>query len=711
MTPVGHSLETETPPVNSLGSQPPALSCPEQFNPKYINRAWALITQGDGAPREVRILKTEKGTVSGIFTRGADVAKAIEPWNGVQSIYLTVNPLRPEMLARANVGKLSLYTRDTTTDGDIASRTWIIIDIDPKTPVKGVSATDVEQAYAIEARDILAGWLRSEYGFPEPVRGQSGNGGRLLYRIELPNDTETTDLIKRCLKALALTWDSAQVEIDKSVFNASRIDKVWGTLAVKGTATDDRPHRRAYLDRVPKVVGVVTRGQLEELAAMVPASEPRSSMKRAGAGADFPRLFEAIQTEGLYLKALDDKHYITCPWKDAHTTPDTETGTEIREPSEANNFAGGFKCQHSHCAERRIGDLYARFVPRVDVAEAPPVDVVTDDALIVWGPVYDVATWNTWDVPKVEFIVQGLLPRRGTMWVSGLPKQGKSLFVLYTGLCLACQRKTVADHFDVLIRKRILYVVKEDSAGRVQERIGDILSAWDGATPEPGFFTLRVRPSGFDLSSPSHFEQLREECQKAGAQIVVIDTWTASSVRAAPQNPQQQSQLAQGVVQLAQNIDGLVIVVDHTRKNRPDGTSLSSADIYGPSQKWQAAETILMLAGTQQERRLEAFIEGKDADTQRVFLDVSPRGSGAEKFTYGGSVEAATKARVERGQNNRERIFDVVAAAGDKGLTRAQVMTAVDLGKSAVADHLSALVKGDRVRTKQGIYRVEGAPF
>jgi hypothetical protein len=341
----------------------PTLRCPAKFSSKYIQRAWALIAR-DGAPREVRILKTERdGTVSGIFTDPEQVAAAIASWDGVTSIYLTVNPLKPEMLARENVGKLTRWTKDTTADADIASRAWLIIDVDPVPPVKHVSATENEQALAIEVRDRLAEWLTEQYGFPAPIRGRSGNGGRLLYAIELPNDAASTDLIRQCLQALDLHWTTkGSVEIDTSVFNASRVDKVWGTMAMKGGSTDERPHRRAYLDVVPAEILLVPREQLEQLAALVPAKPTRQVRASVNAGRDFPELLAAIQAQGLYLKQVGSDHFITCPWRSEHTVESGDSETKLFEPSADNGYAGGFRCQHGHCTKRRIADVYALFI-------------------------------------------------------------------------------------------------------------------------------------------------------------------------------------------------------------------------------------------------------------------------------------------------------------------------------------------------------------
>jgi hypothetical protein len=62
---------------------------------------------------------------------------------------------------------------------------------------------------------------------------------------------------------------------------------------------------------------------------------------------------------GLYLEAMrgaESGHRIICPWHNGHTAQDT-TGTAYWEPSEENDWRGGFKCHHGSCKERDIGDL------------------------------------------------------------------------------------------------------------------------------------------------------------------------------------------------------------------------------------------------------------------------------------------------------------------------------------------------------------------
>jgi hypothetical protein len=66
-----------------------------------------------------------------------------------------------------------------------------------------------------------------------------------------------------------------------------------------------------------------------------------------------PRLSGA----GIYLGPIAGKpgwHRIICPWKYTHTDPQAIGGAAYAEPSEANSWAGGFKCHHGHCLKRGI---------------------------------------------------------------------------------------------------------------------------------------------------------------------------------------------------------------------------------------------------------------------------------------------------------------------------------------------------------------------
>jgi hypothetical protein len=311
-----------------------------------------------------------------------------------------------------------------------------------------------------------------------------------------------------------------------------------------------------------------------------------------------------------------------------------------------------------------------------------------------------------WAFPAVAELIESVLPASGVVWWGGLPKRYKSLLALYVCLAIACRRSEIARKFLVRTFPKILYVAREDGGARLQDRRDDILSAWT-ERPEPGAIVFVIRPR-LDLLDPEHVAWLRETCRHLGITMLVLDTWTALSPTADPLGAKDQAALAAAVVRLCEDIGGLVIVVDHSRKNRPDGQPLSSADIFGPPQKWAAAEHIVMLDVVDAGRRLEVFIEGKDLETRRFFLTVTPRGSGEEKFAYAGSAEELADAQRQVGDQNRQAVLETLRANPD-GLSTGDLVSALKtarrpLSQDTVARHCQALVKTGLAR-KTGTHR------
>jgi hypothetical protein len=79
----------------------------------------------------------------------------------------------------------------------------------------------------------------------------SGNGVHLLYPLHLDNVPESVLLLRDLLAVLAAEFATPTVAVDTSVSNASRIVKLYGTLARKGDATQRRPHRRSTILELP----------------------------------------------------------------------------------------------------------------------------------------------------------------------------------------------------------------------------------------------------------------------------------------------------------------------------------------------------------------------------------------------------------------------------------------------------------------------------
>jgi hypothetical protein len=151
------------------------------------------------------------------------------------NIYTVMNPIRPDF---AGPG--------AAKDSDIIYRDLLLIDIDRlgDTSVPANQAElDAAQALARKVRGEMA-----ERGWSEPIVVMSGNGHHLYYVLDaLPNDDAATALISRTLNELAAKFNNEIVGVDTTVYNASRITKVPGTIMRKGIATEDRPYRMAVV--------------------------------------------------------------------------------------------------------------------------------------------------------------------------------------------------------------------------------------------------------------------------------------------------------------------------------------------------------------------------------------------------------------------------------------------------------------------------------
>jgi len=225
---------------------------------------------------ELRVPKAGKlGTISGYFDDYAMLAQELEKLSGdFPAVYYTLNPVNPALLARAN-NHTNSYAKGTTSDApdNIVKRRWLLIDCDPVRP-SDISSTDEEK----EAARRMAARVKKHLnalGWSDPVVADSGNGYHLLYRVDLPNESDSRALIEAVLKALAARFDNSAVKIDQKVFNASRITKAYGTLACKGDSIPERPHRLSEMFKPPAVIEPVANELLVALAAEAPKHEKK----------------------------------------------------------------------------------------------------------------------------------------------------------------------------------------------------------------------------------------------------------------------------------------------------------------------------------------------------------------------------------------------------------------------------------------------------
>lgn len=326
---------------------------------KQIKRAFELIVS-QGAVTEMRILGTASGVASGYFKDLDKAAQIAAEWSGkAKGVYVTLNPVNPELLARAS-NRVIKHAKETTKDSDIRRLRWLLVDCDPIRK-SGISSTKEEHEAALD----LARKIRSELrrmGWPEPVLVDSGNGAHLLYRIILPNDQASSALIQQCLQVMAFCYGNKEVDIDQTTYNASRLWKLPGTLACKGDNTAKRPHRLSRFLKVPDDIKPVKRKQLEVLAAKIP-KEPEDPNEQA-----------YKERRNFNLKQWIKKHQISvirsAPWNDGQKWILAHCPWKPNEHKDQAAFIVQFQngaisagCHHNGCAGKNWHDLRELYEP------------------------------------------------------------------------------------------------------------------------------------------------------------------------------------------------------------------------------------------------------------------------------------------------------------------------------------------------------------
>src|SRR5712691_8008999 len=144
---------------------------PVTTRPAHIRDAIETLLEPD-AVVELRVLETRRGVVSGYFADPQALEDAAATWSGRGTgVYVTLNPVTPDLLARA-ANRMKPYARQTTSERDILHLRRLLIDFDPVRR-SGISSTDEEHRAALVRTVQVAQWLRAR-GWAEPLIDDSG---------------------------------------------------------------------------------------------------------------------------------------------------------------------------------------------------------------------------------------------------------------------------------------------------------------------------------------------------------------------------------------------------------------------------------------------------------------------------------------------------------------------------------------------------------
>lgn len=330
------------------------------YNIEQIKKSIEIL-KPNGALYEIRILMgggKSKKIISGYFRGTANLEAAFKTVDlRKANVFYSLNKIADDCYSREQHERF-VQVMDTTSDGDIESYEWLLVDIDPNRK-SGISSTDKELNFAKEKATRIRLYM-IELGFSEPIVAISGNGVHLLYAINLLNTDENKELIKRCLHSIDYLFTDENISVDKSVFNPARVSKLYGTVARKGADTEERPHRMSRIVLVPEQIKSTNKDILERLANVKPQEVAPAKIQKA---------VKSFNIESWLSEHMVGVHHISntpdgavkyvlneCPFDSSHKSPDSMI---IVQPS----GAIGFRCLHNSCAGRTWQDFRLMYEP------------------------------------------------------------------------------------------------------------------------------------------------------------------------------------------------------------------------------------------------------------------------------------------------------------------------------------------------------------
>ena len=328
------------------------------FKESEVYRFWDIFKQNNQLV-EIRLIASDGRTGSGYFSDPKTMIDAVSPYVEDYSVYFTINSLQNDCSGKPQRDKIMLRARNTTNDGEIIGRDWVLLDLDSRR-VSGVNATEEQLGFAKKKANEVYKFLRDN-GFNEPVVICSGSGVHLYLRCALKNSEENNALIKRFTQAMSMLFSDDNVDIDEKVFNCGRISRVPGYYNRKGNKVDkERPQRLCEFVRVPSEIKVNEKEYFEKIAALYP-EEVKPSRENNYSTEKFD-LDSFLDKYDIKVKKIEQvaggKKYVLehCIFNESHRGKDAVI-------FQRDNGAISYVCLHNSCSHYTWHDVRIKFQP------------------------------------------------------------------------------------------------------------------------------------------------------------------------------------------------------------------------------------------------------------------------------------------------------------------------------------------------------------
>ena len=586
---------------------------------------------------EVRMYDDRKIITSGYFKPSNsdnlfDCLKNI----AYENCYFTLNAIKEDCYSRDQCERLCRGAKLTTSDKDIETRRWLLIDVDPVRS-SGISSSDAEKDHARRMIVDVYRWLR-DIGFADPVIADSGNGYHLLYRIDIKNADEVTELIKNFLKYLDMIFSSDTSSVDTSVYNASRITKLYGAVTRKGANTTERPHRQSKILKTPPDGAKINNVSLiQKVADMLPQPEQKQYLNNAERAGQFDihdfmrrhlRVSREVQTPNGVKYLLEE-----CPFNPAHKSPDSMIAV-------MNSGAIGFRCLHSSCTDKKWQDVRELCEPKAQrqydtsrtttannrnvpnttetaQSEKPPARAGTDPQIKQYYQLHEISSIDRSKIVSIPTGVKALdskvigFNKKEVTVISGNNGSGKSTIIgqfILNGIDAGFRSTLFSGE---MTKERIKTWLHLQAAGRqytkqsqygehvyfTPNHISEYIDAWT-----KGRLFIHNNLAGVKFADV--LKTVEETVSKEKTDIVYIDNLMAIDISGVTGDKlERQTSVILKIVEIAKTYDIHIVFVCHPRKAVG---FLRKNDISGTADLTNAVDNVIMCHRINEDFRKEA---------------------------------------------------------------------------------------------------------
>jgi len=519
-------------------------------------------------------------TFSGYYDDLSTLADDALSANQRGNVYVTLNPCKPDLLARRCNRSIPIRGRaPSTADGNILCRQWLPIDLDSDRASE-TSANDLQHDLAIEHAEEIRRYLVQGLGWAEPIYADSGNGAHLLFRIDLPADDD--GLVKSVLAKLAERFDNDDVHVDTGVYNPSRIWKLYGTVAKKGDSIPGRPHRLSQLLHVPDDIEVVTVEQLQEFAGE-PESEkksaPKSSTNHSTSGFSVDDFLSKHGVEVVASEPYTNSNGATYRWR-LKTRPLCGESDGSAVALEFANGKLGYQCHHNRCVNVTWSVFRKHFEPSYSESKQDNNsgksqhvdDMKTQREPITYERITSKELAN--GDYELEYLIQDTMVKGQPMIIAGPQKVLKTSFIIDAAVSVA-----TGGHFlgrlPVTRACRVAVMTGESGLATIQEtaiRIcaasGKFLCDLDNLIWSPDL------PKFGDIF---HLEALEKFLVDDAIEVLFIDPAYLCMPSSDAGNLMAQGELLRSVSEPCRKLGVTMVLAHHTKRN-------TGRDVHDPGE-------------------------------------------------------------------------------------------------------------------------------